>query len=272
VSESLVGDVLDLRVGAPAHGGHCVARIGDEPHGRVVFVRHALPGERVRARVTEDAGGAFCRADAVDVLEPSPDRVTPPCPHAGPGRCGGCDWQHASDSAQRALKAAVVGEQLLRLAGLDVAVEVEPRPKLEASPSRLSFELQPGAEVTADVTLLNVGNVPYEVPAASTFCVFDGSGVDHAFWVAFGSDPPEGKERIDLLLDDLAESHGGLVEVRARAAERTIPPGESREVQVGLRFSDRIRPGHTYAGSWGGEGLSVRVRVSVPAAKEKVPR
>ncbi len=153
-----------------------------------------------------------------------------------------------------------------------VAVEVEPRPKLEASPSRLSFELQPGAEVTADVTLLNVGNVPYEVPAASTFCVFDGSGVDHAFWVAFGSDPPEGKERIDLLLDDLAESHGGLVEVRARAAERTIPPGESREVQVGLRFSDRIRPGHTYAGSWGGEGLSVRVRVSVPAAKEKVPR
>jgi tRNA/tmRNA/rRNA uracil-C5-methylase (TrmA/RlmC/RlmD family) len=128
VSESLVGDVLDLRVGAPAHGGHCVARIGDEPHGRVVFVRHALPGERVRARVTEDAGGAFCRADAIEVLEPSPDRVTPPCPHAGAGRCGGCDWQHASDSAQRALKAAVVREQLLRLAGLDVAVEVEPLP------------------------------------------------------------------------------------------------------------------------------------------------
>ena len=128
MSESLVGEVLELHVGAPAHGGHCVARIGDEPHGRVVFVRHALPGERVLARVTEDSGGAFCRADAVDVLEPSPDRVTPPCPHAGPGRCGGCDWQHASGAAQRALKAAVVREQLLRLAGLDVAVEVEALP------------------------------------------------------------------------------------------------------------------------------------------------
>jgi tRNA/tmRNA/rRNA uracil-C5-methylase (TrmA/RlmC/RlmD family) len=92
----------------------------------VVFVRHALPGERVRARVTEGAeGDAFWRADAVEVLEPSPDRVPPPCPFAGPGLCGGCDWQHASPAAQRRLKAEVVREQLHRLAGLDVDVEVE---------------------------------------------------------------------------------------------------------------------------------------------------
>jgi tRNA/tmRNA/rRNA uracil-C5-methylase (TrmA/RlmC/RlmD family) len=128
VPEPAAATLLDLRVGPPAHGGHCVARIGDEPHGRVVFVRHALPGERVLARVTEDAGGSFCRADAVEVLERSPDRVTPPCPHAGPGRCGGCDWQHASGVAQRALKATVVREQLLRLAGLDVEVRVEELP------------------------------------------------------------------------------------------------------------------------------------------------
>ncbi len=57
--------VLELEVGAVAHGGHCVAR----HEGRVVFVRHALPGERVRAVVDEDTGGSFCRADAVAVLE-----------------------------------------------------------------------------------------------------------------------------------------------------------------------------------------------------------
>ena len=119
-----MGDRLELRVGAPAHGGHCVARDAD---GRVVFVRHALPGELVRARVTE-ASGSFARADAVEVLSPSPDRVAPPCPHAGPGRCGGCDWQHASGPAQRALKAAIVREQFARLAGLDVAVDVEALP------------------------------------------------------------------------------------------------------------------------------------------------
>ncbi len=126
--ESLLGMVLQLRVGPPAHGGHCVARVDDQPHGRVVFVRHALPGEHVRARITEDAGGPFCRADAVEVLESSPDRVVAPCPHAGPGRCGGCDWQHASAGAQLELKAAVVREQLARLAGLDVAVRVEALP------------------------------------------------------------------------------------------------------------------------------------------------
>ena len=155
---------------------------------------------------------------------------------------------------------------------LTVAVEVEPRPKIDVSPSRLTFEVEPGAEAGAEVTLLNLGNVPFHVPAASTFCVFDGSGVDHAFWVAFVSDPVEGKERIDLLLDDLAESHGGLVELRARAGERTVAPGESRDVQVTLRFSDRLRSGHDYAGSWDVDGLHLRIRVNVPATKGKAAR
>jgi tRNA/tmRNA/rRNA uracil-C5-methylase (TrmA/RlmC/RlmD family) len=125
---SLLGSVLELTVGPVAHGGHCVARVGDDPHGRVVFVRHALPGERVAARVTEDAGGSYCRADAVEVLSSSQLRVIPPCPHAGPGRCGGCDWQHVTPAGQRQLKATVVREQFARLAGLAVAVTVEELP------------------------------------------------------------------------------------------------------------------------------------------------
>ncbi len=116
-------------VGPVAHGGHCVARISGGPaDGRVVFVRHALPGERVIVTITEDGGGAYCRGDAVEVLDPAPERVTPPCPHAGPGRCGGCDWQHVSAVGQRALKAYVVREQFQRLAGLDVQVDVEELP------------------------------------------------------------------------------------------------------------------------------------------------
>ena len=75
--------------------------------------------------VTEDAGGAFCRADAFEVVVASPDRVSPPCRFSGPGRCGGCDWQHAAPAAQRSLKAAVVAEQLLRLAGVSMDVVVE---------------------------------------------------------------------------------------------------------------------------------------------------
>lgn len=113
-------DLLELTTGSFAHGGHVVARVGDVPDGRVVFVRHALPGERVLARLTDSGeGDRFWRAEAVEVLEASPERVTPPCPHAHPGGCGGCDLQHASLPAQRRLKAQVVTEQLVRLGGID---------------------------------------------------------------------------------------------------------------------------------------------------------
>ena len=100
-----------------------------EVGGSVVFVRHALPGEQVTVEVTEgEVGDRFLRGDAVAVHEPSPDRVVPPCPYAGPGRCGGCDFQHVDLAAQRRLKAEVVAEQLRRLAGLDRGVVVEPVP------------------------------------------------------------------------------------------------------------------------------------------------
>jgi tRNA/tmRNA/rRNA uracil-C5-methylase (TrmA/RlmC/RlmD family) len=117
---------LELEVGAIAAGGGCVARA---PDGKVVFVRHSLPGERVRAQVTADTS-SYLRADAVEILRPSPDRVEPPCPHAGPGRCGGCDFQHVEIGAQRRLKAFRIAEQLERLAGLapPVDVDVEPVP------------------------------------------------------------------------------------------------------------------------------------------------
>ncbi|MFF7851179.1 class I SAM-dependent RNA methyltransferase [Streptomyces sp. NPDC007910] len=113
---SLVGEEYEVEVGPVAHGGHCIART---EAGRVLFVRHALPGERIVARVTEgEETSRFLRADAVEILEPSKDRVEAPCPFAGPGKCGGCDWQHAKPGAQRRLKGEVVAEQLQRLAGL----------------------------------------------------------------------------------------------------------------------------------------------------------
>ncbi|MFF5564075.1 class I SAM-dependent RNA methyltransferase [Streptomyces sp. NPDC012623] len=113
---SLIGEEYEVEVGPVAHGGHCIARTEE---GRVLFVRHALPGERIVARVTEGEEGArYLRADAVKILDASKDRVEAPCRFAGPGRCGGCDWQHAKPGAQRRLKGEVIAEQLQRLAGL----------------------------------------------------------------------------------------------------------------------------------------------------------
>ena len=123
--QSLVGTQFEAQIGKVAHGGHCVTRYD----GRVVFVRHALPGESVLVQITDgNEGDRFLFGDAVQVLTASSHRVAAGCPFAGPGQCGGCDWQHSELSYQRELKAAVVAEQFQRLAGLDVDVEVEALP------------------------------------------------------------------------------------------------------------------------------------------------
>jgi tRNA/tmRNA/rRNA uracil-C5-methylase (TrmA/RlmC/RlmD family) len=109
-----VGTEVELEVGPVAHGGHCVARLD----GRVVFVRHTLPGEQVRARVTE-GGSSFWRADAVEVLQASPDRVEPAWPAAGPDGVGGGELSHVALPAQRRWKTDVLVEQLQRLARID---------------------------------------------------------------------------------------------------------------------------------------------------------
>ncbi|MBT1002083.1 TRAM domain-containing protein [Paenarthrobacter sp. DKR-5] len=122
--------LLTLRIGPVAHGGHCVAR----HEGRVVFVRHTLPGELVRGRLTQaGATDKFWRADAVEVLEASPDRTAHFWPEAdaaaayarGSLPVGGAEFGHISLAAQRPLKAEVIAEQLHRLAGVDREILVE---------------------------------------------------------------------------------------------------------------------------------------------------
>ena len=103
---------LTLDTGAPANGGSCVAH----HEGRVVFVRYALPGEKVRVRVTADRG-SYWHAEAIEVIEPSADRTASLCPIAGADGAGCCDLAFAVPEAARVLKAKVVANQLERLGG-----------------------------------------------------------------------------------------------------------------------------------------------------------
>lgn len=108
-----VGEILQLTVGEPAHGGACVAR---DESGRVVFVRHAAPGEVVRARVTA-VQKKLAWADAIEIVEPSPDRVDSVWPQAGPGGVGGGELAHLTPAAQRDWKSRVIAGQLRRVGG-----------------------------------------------------------------------------------------------------------------------------------------------------------
>ncbi|PYN76471.1 MAG: 23S rRNA (uracil(1939)-C(5))-methyltransferase RlmD [Candidatus Rokuibacteriota bacterium] len=116
------GDVLDLTIDDLAFGGEGVGRV----QGYVIFVRGAVPGDRVRARVVE-ARSRFGRAVVESLETPSPDRVEAPCPYFG--RCGGCRLQHLSYAAQLAFKEKQVRDCLERIGGLG---EFELRPILAA--------------------------------------------------------------------------------------------------------------------------------------------
>lgn len=116
---------VEFEVTDVGSGGVCIARHAD---GRVVFLSGALPGERVVAEITgQGKGGRFLRGDVVEVLEASPDRVEPPCKHAGV--CGGCTWQHVSVQRQLELKTKVLRDALTRIGKLDASeVQVHAAP------------------------------------------------------------------------------------------------------------------------------------------------
>ena len=106
--------VEEVAVTGVAAGGEGVGRLAD---GRAVFVRGALPGERVRLTVSEEKS-RFARAEILEVLEAAPERVAPPCTVLAAG-CGGCDWQHVAPDAQRRLKATIVTDALRRIGRLE---------------------------------------------------------------------------------------------------------------------------------------------------------
>jgi len=109
-----VPEFLDLRIGPPAHGGHCVAR----HEGRVIFVRHTAPGELVRVQITATTA-RYQRGDAVHVLQAAPDRVPTRWPEAGPGGVGGGELAHLRLPAQREWKRQVLLDTLARIGHLD---------------------------------------------------------------------------------------------------------------------------------------------------------
>jgi 23S rRNA (uracil1939-C5)-methyltransferase len=108
-----MSEVVELQLTAMAHGGSALGRHA----GRVVFVPYAIPGEIVRVEVVEPHT-RWARADLLEVLEPSPHRVESPCPYFGPGKCGGCHFQHMAYEAQARFKHEVVVDQLGRVGGL----------------------------------------------------------------------------------------------------------------------------------------------------------
>ncbi|MEE9582455.1 MAG: class I SAM-dependent RNA methyltransferase [Acidimicrobiia bacterium] len=123
-----------------AHGGAAVGRIDGKAH----FVDGAMPGELVRGEVVHDKG-TWARVTLQEVVQESPHRVTPPCPHFAD--CGGCQWQFADYPAQLEWKQSIVTGQLAHIGGLDdppVGPTLAPGPEYGYR-NRMDFSVLDGA-------------------------------------------------------------------------------------------------------------------------------
>src|ERR671925_571011 len=116
---NLKSEILNLKLTSMTQGGEAMGR---DESGRVVFVPYAIAGEDVVVEIVEVKKN-YARARLVDVVMPSPSRVTPRCPHFSPPSedevetrgCGGCQWQHIAYNAQLKFKTDIVREQFARI-------------------------------------------------------------------------------------------------------------------------------------------------------------
>ncbi len=100
-------ELIEVKIEKLSFGGDGIAR----HDGLVYFVPFSAPGDRLKIQITEKKKN-FARAEIVEILQPGPSRVKPPCPVFG--RCGGCTWQHISYEEQLRQKQMIVEEQLAR--------------------------------------------------------------------------------------------------------------------------------------------------------------
>jgi tRNA/tmRNA/rRNA uracil-C5-methylase (TrmA/RlmC/RlmD family) len=216
-------DLLRLTVGPPANGGSCVAR----HDGRVVFVRYALPGEVVLARVTGERGSHW-HAEAVEVLEPSGDRVDSLCPIAGVDGAGCCDLAFVTPDAARRIKGDVVANQLGRLGGYDWSGVAEEVGDAGATGWRTRVRLDTNGEGRAGYHRYHSADLVTDLSCAQ-LPVGMLAGLDGSRW-------PPGAE-LHVALDDDGERH--VVQSgpgRARKAVTQVVEGHYEATQrVGRR-------------------------------------
>lgn len=134
--------MFEVELTALAYGGEAIGRL---PDGRAVFVPFVLPGERVRVKLVEEKN-RFARAELLELLTASPQRIPPRCIHFG--LCGGCHFQHLPYEAQLAAKTDILRDQLERIGKLH---GVPLRPPVARQPwnyrNHVQFHLTPQGEL-----------------------------------------------------------------------------------------------------------------------------
>ncbi|MCP3853559.1 MAG: class I SAM-dependent RNA methyltransferase [Actinomycetia bacterium] len=268
-------DQLQVTTHGMANGGEAVARAAD---GRVVFVEGALPDERVTVAITAEKK-RFLRAKAVEILDASPSRVDPPCPHVADG-CGGCGLQYATPEAQRQLRLGMVRDALQRLGRIpDPLVELGPELPTDGYRTAMRAAVQGGRagfRVAQSHDVVVVGSCLVSHPLVEEILVDGRFGAAHEVSIRVGvgtgermvvvrPNAAEVTVRADVLVvgaDQLAQKRAWIHEevagrrwrVGADSFFQTRPDGaEALVVEVGRAAGDPT--GLRAIDAYGGVGL-----------------
>ena len=207
--------VAELAIDSIAAGGDGVGRTA----GRVVFVPRTAPGDVARVRLEEK--GRFARGALVELIQPSADRVEPPCPHYTHDRCGGCQLQHLAYDAQLAAKARIITETLARIGKRQVTLGgVRP----SAQPWRYRRKLTLAMRWRRDEGWI-AGLHPYDAPDA----VF-----------ALGDCPITDERVVAIWRAVLAQSHLFPRAPRLRGAVRLLDEGASFVLEGGRAWREGL--------------------------------
>jgi len=147
-----------------------------------------------------------------------------------------------------------------------ITLEVHPQTNLLVAPSRLEVRAAAGAEVDVALTLVNAGNVDFELARVHAFNLMELDAIEETIHAALREDPAPGERRLDRFVDELAARHGGLVRVGVEEGAGTISPGATQQVRALLRLPAELSAGATYSSTWPLGNLNLSVNVFVDAA------
>ena len=131
-----------------------------------------------------------------------------------------------------------------------IMIVVEPVIRIQVQPKQTNVTAAATSSVEFGLTVMNSGNVPFDVPKTDVFDFDDSLGQDRALGRTLRAPLSQGERRIDRYFEELRESHGGEARVAVRSGAGRLEPGESRELTCLLDVPASARAGHSYLGPW----------------------
>ena len=149
----------------------------------------------------------------------------------------------------------------------EVNVQVQAHARLRTVPGTLRFVGEPGAEVSAQLMLENLGNVDIPLGEALVTGVFDDLGIEAALASTYRLESDDLNQIVGHIFSRLRDAHGGLLKLRVEGGAQALAPGERRLLVLFTTLGPKLKAGHRYHGVLGiaEHNVALRIEVAGPA-------